>query len=178
MKKLIYAFLGVMTLFVFSCTSDPCKDKSAATLCSGKGTLADMNGNCGCNCDAGYTGTDCSVTLSSLFPGTYSCTEVGTKSGNSSYTATVSASTTLSQVNVKNVWGQFANNVKVGISNDGKATITLQEPDGDNFFVQNGSGTWEKNASGKIVIKMSYEVEDKTTATAIVDKLTATWTQL
>jgi hypothetical protein len=68
MKK-IFMMLGIasMITLISSCTSDPCEGKTATELCSGKGTLADQNGTCGCNCDAGYEGTKCeTLTITSL----------------------------------------------------------------------------------------------------------------
>jgi len=65
MKK-IFMMLGIasMITLISSCTSDPCEGKTAIELCSGKGTLADKNGTCVCNCDAGYTGTKCETLIS------------------------------------------------------------------------------------------------------------------
>jgi hypothetical protein len=180
MKKISLALvaLGFLSISIQSCTSDPCKDKSATTLCSGKGTLVSNTNSCDCSCDAGYTGTACDKTYGQLFVGTFSCVETGSKSGSSSYTAQISASTNLSEVNAKNVWDQFKNNVKISVSGS-NITINLQEPDNDKFFVQNGTGTWSLNSSGKVVIKLTYDVVDNSGATSVTDRITsATWTQL
>lgn len=178
MKKIIlslFAF-GAFAL-VNSCSSDPCKDKTATTLCNGKGTLVSNTNSCDCSCNEGYTGSDCSSLISSVFVGSYSCVEVGDKSGSSSYVATMTPNTALTKMNMKNLWNQFVNNAVFSVSGS-NITMSLQEPDADKFFVQNGTGTWSKNASGKVVIKMSYEVVDNTGSAAVTDKVTATWTQL
>ncbi len=178
MKKIILSIVTLGVLGIMSCTSDPCKDKSATTQCNGKGVLVANGSSCDCQCDAGYTGTDCATLLSSVFVGSYSCVEVGDKSGSSSYVATMTPNTSsVEKMNIKNLWNQFVNNANFSISGS-NITMSLQEPDADKFFVQNGTGTWSKNASGKVVIKINYEVVDNTGSSPITDKVTATWTQL
>lgn len=73
MKKISLALLalGFLSINFQSCTTDPCKDKSPTTLCSGKGTLVSNTNSCDCSCDAGYGGTNCSTLLLPTFINNY-----------------------------------------------------------------------------------------------------------
>lgn len=72
MKKIILSLLAIGALIVTSCSSDPCKDKTRATTCSGKGTPTASGSACACVCDTGYSGTNCSVQDITSAIGSYS----------------------------------------------------------------------------------------------------------
>lgn len=186
MKK-IFMMLGIasMMTFISSCTSDPCEGKTATELCSGKGTLADQNGTCGCNCNDGYTGTKCETELSASMTGSYSNIENGTKSGNISFTSAVSKGSTPDKIKMtpfagpNPASGAFVNPIVINVKNNGTWTIDAIEPDGDKYWITSASGTWTKNNSGKHVFKGKYTVEDRTSANITYDVVTITsWTQL
>lgn len=61
MKKILLSLLAGGTLVITSCSSDPCKDKSAITLCNNNGTLVSNGSNCDCACNAGYSGASCNT---------------------------------------------------------------------------------------------------------------------
>lgn len=69
MKKLFISILTLGALAISSCSSDPCEGKSAATTCSGNGTLVSGTSSCSCNCSAGYIGSKCDSTLASKIAG-------------------------------------------------------------------------------------------------------------
>jgi hypothetical protein len=62
MRKIIYSFLALGAIAISSCSSDPCKDKSAVD-CKNGGTWVASGSNCNCVCAAGYSGTDCSTLI-------------------------------------------------------------------------------------------------------------------
>jgi hypothetical protein len=179
MKKILM-MLGIasMITLISSCTSDPCKDKSAIELCSGKGTLADKNGTCGCNCNDGYTGTKCETELSNIAIGTYSVNEKGSNSGDNTYVVNASKGTSAGEILVKPFYGEFVNNVKVVLKNDGSINITDVQPDNNGNWVTSASGTWTKSNSGKLILKIKYTAEDRSTSTIFKDNIDGTWTQL
>ena len=179
--------LGIasMITLISSCTSDPCEGKTATELCSGKGTLADQNGTCGCNCDEGYTGTKCETELSSTMVGTYSNIEKGTKSGDVSYTTQASKGSTPDKIKMSPFAGSnpnngaFVNPININVKNNGTWTIDAVEPDGDKFWITNASGNWTRNNSGKYVFTGKYTIENRSNATIVSDVVTIIrWTQL
>jgi hypothetical protein len=114
MKK-IFMMLGIasMITLISSCTSDPCKDKSAIELCSGKGTLADKNGTCGCNCDAGYTGTKCEITVIPFFIGNYKNSSNYIKNNGSIQTGPANFNTKIEQSGISTTRMKITNSFPV-----------------------------------------------------------------
>jgi hypothetical protein len=95
MKKLFISLVVLGGLAVVGCTTDPCKDKSATTLCSGKGTLASDGTNCNCNCEAGRVGSDCSKDVA----GNYSAADKLSGTGQTPYFPTITIAGSVVTIN-------------------------------------------------------------------------------
>lgn len=123
MKKLIYSFLALGALVISSCSSDPCKDKSALTLCSGNGTLEASGSNCNCKCNAGYSGTNCSTLVMTSIIGSWnqvSTALIGSSPNARTGTTTIVADVpAVSRVKITNLNQYF------GCSNGGVVTDVI-----------------------------------------------------
>lgn len=173
MKKLFISLLAIGTLVITSCSSDPCKDKSATTLCNGKGTLSSDGTNCNCSCNIGYAGTSCNLTLAGIY--TANSDILGTSTPVTAYNSSISLSgNTVTITKFKN--GFFVNSAIGTLSGN---TITLnsdQQPDNDGYKL-NGTGTISSNAT-QISIKWSYSITGPNGAGVIVtDNISGTWTK-
>lgn len=151
------AFASIM--FFNACTSDPCKD----VVCMNDGTCIDGT----CDCTTGYEGTDCSTESRTKFLGSWTVTDACSSSGTSSYTVSMTAGTSVIDVNITNFWGVFNNAVKATVSGS-IISIATQEPDNDGFKVI-GTGTITGTT-----ISWSYTI-DGTGAGSGIDNCTATW---
>lgn len=174
MKKIIlslFAF-GVFAL-INSCTSDPCKDKTATTLCNGKGTLVSNTSTCDCACNTGYTGTSCNLMVAGQY--TASNDVLGTSTAVSTYTSVASLSgTTVTFTSFKNA---FFKNVVVGTISGNTITLNAnQQPDNDGYSI---SGTGTISSTGTTVsIKWAYSITGKNSAgTTVTDNINGTWTK-
>jgi len=166
-KKLFYflALLGAMVVFAPGCgDKDPCKDVEC------------INGDCFegvCDCLAGYLNDDegiCTINAVGFYNVSENCSA-------GPYTVEVSAGATNTVLNVKGFWEQtFVTNVAVSV--DGRnLSIARQEPDGDDYFVE-GTGSWTVNASGKVVLSITYKVtNEKNPGMIQTANCTATFTQ-
>lgn len=152
MKKIILSFLTIGALIVSSCSSDPCKDKTAATTCSGRGTPTANGSSCGCTCDAGYYSANCSVSSN----GTYSAS-ADALNGNpkSAYSAVVTI-----QGNVVSIVGGFpylwsgTTQTLTGTYANNVITISNVDPTGTGAQFS-GTGTISYNTDNKMQIVWS-----------------------
>jgi hypothetical protein len=167
MKKIIYSFLALGALVTSSCSSDPCKDKTATTLCTGKGTLAASGDNCTCNCNAGYTGSDCSKEIA----GNYAASDKLSGTGQTPYFPTITI--TGSVVSINNFTPFFfgtATKTVTGTISGNKITIPAS-----NGGVAGGAtigGTGTITTSGNIV---SIAWDGKGTISGVDLPWTGTW---
>jgi hypothetical protein len=173
MKKIILSILTLGVLGITSCTSDPCKDLSATTKCNSKGVLVTNGSSCDCQCDAGYSGDACNLTLVGQYQ---SNSEVlGTSTSVTPYTTSVSLSgSTVSITKIKN---GFFKNVAIGSLSGNTITLNAnQEPDNDGYKL---SGTGTISSSGNTIsIKWAYSITGKNAAGATVtDNINGTWTK-
>jgi hypothetical protein len=179
MKK-IFMMLGIasMITLISSCTSDPCEGKTATELCSGKGTLADQNGTCGCNCDAGYEGTKCETETANKYVGTWKATEsyTGNPGGTITPDLVISKTSTIGTIEIKNFSDLgLTISAEATVSSDNKITLKSKNLT-TSFTLTNGSGTLTTSTSGKLVVNISYvitEVSSNKTST-----YTGTWTKI
>jgi hypothetical protein len=172
MKKFSIALmaLGFLSITIQSCTSDPCKDKSATTLCSGKGTLVSNTNSCDCSCEAGYTGTSCSTTVITTLIKTWSNSTSSTYNG---VTTPFSASSSISTVASGNIVDIVIMDLGAGYKSSGSlvqtkakitnsTTITLDEtPQGG--YVFKGTGVLQSDNSWKFTYTVTYILSGGTT---------------
>lgn len=172
MKKLLLSILTVGTLVITSCTSDPCKDKSAATQCSGNGTLVSGTSTCDCSCNVGFEGTDCATKSSTKFIGSWTALDrdgSGTNVG--PYASPVAEGTTTGTI----IIGNFSNlgaPVNATVSGD-KVTIGNQVL--GTAYTVSGSGTYSKTTTGSASINMTYAIVKVATSQTL--NYTGTWTK-
>lgn len=123
MKKIILSILTIGVLAIYSCTSDPCKDKSAATQCNGKGVLVANGSSCDCQCDNGYSGADCKTLDITSAIGTYTLVSTATlgtsANARTGSTVIVADGASVSRVKITNI-NQF-----FGCTNGGTTTDVI-----------------------------------------------------
>jgi len=170
MKKISLALLAFLSIAIQSCTTDPCKDKSATTLCSGKGTLVSNTNTCDCSCDPGYTGTNCSATVISSLIKTWTNSTSSTYNG---VTTPFSASSSISTVAAGNIVDIIIMDLGAGYKSSGvlvqtkakitnSTTITLDEtPQGG--YVFKGTGILQSDNSWKFTYTVTYILAGGTT---------------
>lgn len=121
MKKIFLSIVTLGVLGIMSCTSDPCKDKSALTQCNGKGALVANGSSCDCQCDAGYTGTDCNTLVITSAIGTWSQVSTAlvgsTPNARTGSTTIVADVPAVSRVKITNL-NQFFGCVNGGVTSD------------------------------------------------------------
>ncbi len=177
MKKIIYSFIALGALVISSCSSDPCKDKSATTLCNGKGTLVSDGTNCNCSCNTGYEGTNCSTETADKYVGTWNGTEsyTGTTPGTITPILVVSKTATLGTIKIDNFSDLgLTINAEATVGSDNKLTLKSKNLTSA-YTLTSGSGTFSTSSSGKYVVSISYiitEVSSSKTST-----YTGTWTK-
>ena len=173
MKKIVYSFLSLGALVFSSCSSDPCKDKSAVTLCTGNGTLVSDGSNCNCSCNAGFAGTACNLSLAGIY--TANSDILGTSTAVTPYTTSITLSG--STVTITKVKNSFFVNSAIGTLSGNKITLnTDQQPDNDGYKL-NGSGTLSSTAT-QISIKMTYSISGpNANGTIVTDNISGTWTK-
>lgn len=171
MKKIVYSLIALGTLIIASCTSDPCKDKTAATLCNGKGDLVSDGTNCNCRCTTGNAGTSCNLTVAGLY--TASNDILGTSTPVTAYTSSISITgTTVLITKFKN--GFFVNQAVGTISGDKITLNTDQQPDNDGYKL-NGTGEISSTAT-QVSIKWSYSITGPNAGgTIVTDNFNGTW---
>jgi hypothetical protein len=169
MKKIVYSFLALAALVISSCSSDPCKDKSATTLCSGKGTLAASGDNCTCNCNAGSVGSDCSKDVA----GNYAATDKLSGTGQTPYFPTITITGTVVSINnfTPFFFGGATKTVTGTISGN---KITIPASNGGVVGGATIGGTGTITTSGNIV---SIAWDGKGTISGVDLTWTATWTK-
>ena len=94
------------------------------------------------------------------FVGQYSVVEDCSASAPAAYNVTITAGASATELLLANVWDSFSAPVNATID-CGNITISRQEPDNDDFFVE-GTGTLEKRDNDVVVITISYKVTDET----------------
>lgn len=169
MKKIILSFIALGALLVSSCSSDPCKDKTAATLCTNNGTLASDGTNCNCSCNAGFTGSDCSKTVA----GNYSATDKLSGTGQSPYFPTITI--TGSVVSINNFTPFFfggATKTVTGSISGNKITIPASNGGVTGGGTIGGTGTI--SVSGNVV---TITWDGKGTISSVDLPWTGTWTK-
>jgi len=62
-----FMMIGLIAIVASSCSSDPCKDKTAINYCNSHGSPSASGSNCGCSCDVGYWGTSCDKSYSGQY---------------------------------------------------------------------------------------------------------------
>jgi hypothetical protein len=166
---LLLALAIGFTTLLNSCKQDLCKD----VVCLHGGVCDPLTG--GCDCVAGYEGTDCGTEMREKFVGSYQVSDNCSISGTSTYNVTVVDGAAVTQVSISNFWDAFVNAVIADI--DGNTiTIPSQEPDNDDFTVQ-GQGTYTAKSDGTLAsISFSYTITDE--SIPISDVCTATWTKI
>lgn len=154
--------LGIasMITLISSCTSDPCEGKTATELCSGKGTLADKNGTCGCNCDAGYEGTKCETETRTKLIGTWTVVrELDNENkeipGDPKNRVITPSNNTINEVIITNFSGISGATVNASISGN---TITIGNQNFGTQFTVSGSGQF-KSLTSNSTIDISYTLK-------------------
>ena len=163
--------MTIGALVITSCTSDPCKDKSAATQCSGKGTLVSNSSSCDCACDAGYYGTDCSVASN----GTYSAAADalnGNPKSQYNATLTIQGGTAAIQGGFPYLWSGTSQ-LLTGTYSSGVITITDVDPTGTGAKFS-GVGTVSYNSDKKMQIIWSNAKFVQTSSGTTLN-ITSTW---
>jgi len=169
MKKIIYSFVALGAFVVSSCTSDPCKDKTATTLCSGKGTTVASGDNCTCSCNAGYTGSDCSKEVA----GNYSATDKLSGTGQTPYFPTITITGTVVSINnfTPFFFGGATKTVTGSISGN---KITIPASNGGVSGGATIGGTGTITTSGNVV---TITWDGKGTISGVDLPWTGTWTK-
>jgi hypothetical protein len=182
MKKISLALLalGFLSITFQSCTTDPCKDKSATTLCNGKGTLVSNTNSCDCSCNVPNWGTDCSKT----YNGTYAAS-ADSYNGNAKnpYNVTLSIVSTSVGNSVTligafpYVYGGAGQTFTGSLSSDGK-TITIPEQDPSNpslGYKISAVGTITNNGSKGLVTWSTVTVKQTSSGNTL--PITGSWLQ-
>jgi hypothetical protein len=180
MKKISLALLalGFLSITFQSCTTDPCKDKSATTLCNGKGTLVSNTNSCDCSCDAGYEGTTCDTEIANKYVGTWKATEsyTGNPGGTITPDLVISKTSTIGTIEIKN-FSDLGLTISAEATLSSNNKITLKSKNLTTAYtLTNGSGTLTTSTSGKLVVNITYiitEVSSNKTST-----YTGTWTKI
>ena len=122
--------------------------------CQNGGTCVDGD----CECLPGYYGDECQFTNATgdrdKFVGNFTVTENCT-TGADTYSSTIQAATSSTQVLINNFWGVFVNPV-VGTIDGSTITIAQQDPDSDGWYAE-GSGTYDTNADE---ISLTFTITD------------------
>ena len=116
-------------------------------------------------CAVGYEGSDCKTLTSAKFVNVWSASDKETVSGKSlsSYTASISAATDVTKVNIGDISDEYFVGNVVGSVSGTKITITEQAPDADGYTISgtadlvNGKLVWNytiKNPSG---VALAYD---------------------
>lgn len=162
MKKIFLSIVTLGVLGIMSCTSDPCKDKTALTQCNGKGVLVANGSSCDCQCDAGYTGTDCKT---AILPTLIKVWSNQTSSNNSPFTAQTSIAakgTSASEIEITDLGAGYkcvngaSSSLVITYAKITSATkITLDETAQCNYTFK-GEGNLQADGSWKFVYTVSY----------------------
>lgn len=183
MKKVFLSLIAFGALALTSCTSDPCKDKSATTLCSGNGTLVSNSGasTCDCSCNLPSWGTDCSKT----YNGTYAAS-ADAYNGNvkSPYNVTISlvgtsAGSTITLIGAfPYVYGGSGQTFTGTLGTDGKTiTIANQDPSSPSLgYKVAATGTLSNNGTKAIISWNTVTVTQTSSGSTL--PVTGSWTQL
>jgi len=115
--------------------------------------------NDSCVCEPGYEAdvSGLCTDVRAKFLGNYSVTEDCSLTAPSTYTISVTAGASISEVKINNFWDIFANAVIATVSGT-TISIAAQEPDLDNFIVE-GSGSIDISQN-PMVMTISYTVTD------------------
>ena len=155
----LLTFIGVGTITLFNaCEDDPCKDVTC------------VNGACvdgSCDCDPGWEGSDCSEKSADKYVGTWDGLDVCT-SGNYTFTATISASSTADDGILITNFGGFGTSVVVNATVDGDSFTVPSQVFG--AVTISGSGTL---TSDGLTINVSYTANDGSTS----DVCAGTWSK-
>jgi len=162
MKKIIYSFLALGAIVFSSCSSDPCKDKSATTLCSGKGVLVTNGSNCECSCNAGYTGTDCNT---AIMPSLIKVWNNQTSSNNSPFTATTAIAakgTSVSEIEITDLGAGYkctngsTSSLVITYGIIKSATKIMLDESAQCNYTFKGEGNLQADGSWKFVYTVTY----------------------
>jgi hypothetical protein len=172
MKKIILSILTLGVLGITSCSSDPCKDKTAATQCNGKGVLVTNGSACDCQCDAGYEGTSCATLSTSKFVGTWAAIDNNTTIGSvGPYSSAITVGASVGTLTI----GNFSN-VGVAVNSTVKGNeITIPNQTLGTLYTVSGSGTFSTSSTGSSVIAMKYTIVKLSNSTSY--PYTGTWTK-
>lgn len=169
MKKIFISFIALGALAISSCSSDPCKDKTGASMCSGNGTPVASGDNCACSCTAGKTGSDCSKDVA----GNYSATDKLSGTGQTPYFPTIAISGSV--VSITNFtpffFGGATKTVTGTISGN---TITIPASNGGVSGGGTIGGTGTITTSGTVV---TITWEGTGTISSVPLAWTGTWTK-
>ena len=91
-------------------------------------------------------------------------------SGMDTYSVTVGAGASVTDIAINDFWEFFINDVNATISGD-VITIPRSEPDADSFYVE-GTGTYDAASN---TISFSYDISREDTIPAVVNMCTSTW---
>lgn len=156
-KKLFLFFLLLMgATLTFTACKDECEKKDC-----GNGTCLEGT----CECDAGYEYDEdgsCKVESRAKLIGTFSTTEqCSTDPMPLPYVITISAGTSITDINIFNFYGSFSNTAVRATVSGTTITVPSQNP-GNGPINVSGSGTiTPSNAAGKVEISLTYTVVDQ-----------------
>jgi hypothetical protein len=149
------ATIGAFCAIVYtsSCNRDKCK----TIVCANAGVCNDG----GCNCPAGFEGTNCEKVARDKFLGNWHVLEKGSITLAAQYAISIEASNNLTEVTIKNFYNYFKTPIKAYIKAD-SIFIPNQQYEGKLLF---GIGYIYSNVTyGQYgAIEMRYEIIDTAT---------------
>jgi hypothetical protein len=174
MKKMytkLSLFIALTAILTSSCSSDPCKDKTAANNCNSHGTPSASGNSCGCSCDAGYWGTSCTQTYSGQYKAQ---TDLYSSVLQSSYNPSISIITSgsVSLVQITSCFPYLGGAQSFNGSLSG-SNITIADVLLSNGSKLKGTGIISNNGT---IAQISWNLTE-TSSTGVVKTVTGTWTK-